>query len=109
LTSRVLKPAANAVGVPWVSFHSFRHTCATILFREGWNAVQVQRFLGHSEPGFTQRVYVHLLDEDLPDPSDAFGGGKVAARQAETGRDAGEAEEAISLQGADGPRRAETA
>lgn len=30
----------------WVGFHSFRHTCATILFRRGWNPVQVQRWLG---------------------------------------------------------------
>jgi Phage integrase family len=53
----------------WVGFHTFRHTAATILFRAGWNAIQVQKQLGHSDPGFTQRVYVHLLPEDLPDPS----------------------------------------
>jgi hypothetical protein len=39
-----------------------------MLFRRGWNAVQVQRFLGHSDPGFTLRRYVHLLDDDLPEP-----------------------------------------
>jgi integrase len=39
-----------------------------LLFRSGWNAVQVQRFLGHSDPGFTLRRYVHLLDDDLPTP-----------------------------------------
>jgi len=27
---------------------------------------QVQRFLGHADPGFTLRTYVHLLPEDLP-------------------------------------------
>jgi hypothetical protein len=32
----------------------------------GWNAVQVQRFLGHADPGYTLRTYVHLLPEDLP-------------------------------------------
>jgi integrase len=65
--SRVLKPAARAAGVEWAGFHTFRHTCATRLFRAGWNAVQVQIFLGHSDPGFTLRTYVHLLDEDLPE------------------------------------------
>jgi integrase len=25
---RVLKPAAERAGVPWVGFHTFRHTCA---------------------------------------------------------------------------------
>lgn len=39
-----------------------------MLFRSGWNAVQVQKFLGHSDPGFTLRTYVHLLPEDLPTP-----------------------------------------
>lgn len=76
--SRVLKPAAVRAGLgslvgkqpraeSWVGFHTFRHTCATRLFRSGWNAVQVQKFLGHSDPGFTLRTYVHLLPEDLPE------------------------------------------
>jgi integrase len=88
--SRVLKPAAVAAGLgawsrspkgalvadTWVSFHTFRHTCATALFRAGWNAVQVQRFLGHHKASFTLDTYVHLLEEDLPEP--AFGGFQVA-------------------------------
>jgi integrase len=37
------------------------------MFVGGWNAEQVQKFLGHADPGFTLRVYVHLLPEDLPD------------------------------------------
>ena len=83
LLRRVLKPAALAAGLrepvadgagggqvdTWVGFHTFRHTRATTLFRSGWNAVQVQRFLGHSDPGFTLRRYVHLLDDDLPTPA----------------------------------------
>jgi integrase len=90
--SRVLKPAAIEAGLgewagegaqlradTWVGFHTFRHTCATRLFRSGWNAVQVKDFLGHSDPGFTLRTYVHLLPEDLPEP--AF------PRASETGRE----------------------
>jgi Phage integrase family len=65
---RVLKPVAVGESLQWISFHTFRHTCATMLFRRGWNAVQVQKFLGHSDPGFTLRTYVHLLPEDLPEP-----------------------------------------
>src|SRR4029079_14107058 len=91
LMSRVLKPAARACGVgDWVGFHTFRHTCATVLFRTGWNAAQAQRHLGHSDPGFTLRRYVHLLDADVPEPSilDGPGGNKVATRPAEISRDA---------------------
>jgi integrase len=103
--SRVLKPAAveAALGTwvktkrgrraeTWVGFHTFRHTCATVLFRSGWNAAQVCRQLGHSDPGFTLRRYVHLLDTDLPEPTvlaaaEASGvGNGWATRQAETGR-----------------------
>jgi integrase len=66
--SRVLKPAARAAGVPWAGFHTLRHTCATILFRRGLNAKQVQVWLGHHSPAFTLATYVHLLADDLPEP-----------------------------------------
>jgi hypothetical protein len=52
---------------PWVSFHTFRHTCASLLFAEGKNVKQVQEWLGHADPGFTLRTYGHLLDEGLGD------------------------------------------
>jgi integrase len=69
LESRVLKPAAIAAGVPWVNCHTFRHTCATLLFTKGgWNAKQVQLWLGHHSPTFTIERYVHLLPDDLPEP-----------------------------------------
>jgi integrase len=64
---RVLQPARDAVGLPWVSFHTFRHTCASLLFASGKNVKQVQEWLGHADPGFTLRTYVHLLDEGLGD------------------------------------------
>jgi integrase len=66
--NRVFKPAARRAGVPWAAFHTLRHTCATMLFRNGLNAKQVQMWLGHHSPAFTLAVYVHLLADDLPDP-----------------------------------------
>jgi integrase len=68
LSRRVLKPAAEEAGAPWAGFHTFRHTCATLLFAEGRNAVQVQRWLGHHSPAFTLATYVHLLDGDIGPP-----------------------------------------
>ena len=75
LAGRVLKPAAEAAGfvvegaagerTSWVSFHTFRHTCASLLFEGGKNVKQVQEWLGHADPGFTLRTYVHLLDDGL--------------------------------------------
>jgi integrase len=61
----VLNPAREAVGLPWVSFHAFRHTCASLLFANGKNIKQVQEWLGHADPAFTLRTYVHLMDEGL--------------------------------------------
>ena len=62
VAERVLNPAREAVGLPWVSFHAFRHTCASLLFEEGRNIRQVAEWLGHADPAFTLRTYVHLLD-----------------------------------------------
>jgi integrase len=68
LMERVLKPAARAAGVgDWIGFHTFRHTCATLLFKRGLNAKQVQVWLGHHSAAFTLQTYVHLLSSDLPD------------------------------------------
>lgn len=77
---RVLAPAARSVGLvvyvegreeprSAVSFHTFRHTCASLLFAAGRNVKQVQEWLGHADPGFTLRTYVHLLDEGVGDAS----------------------------------------
>ena len=68
LRRRVLKPTAQEAGVPWVGFHTFRHTCASLLFAQGRNAVQVQHWLGHHSAAFTLATYVHLLDGDLGEP-----------------------------------------
>jgi integrase len=64
----VLKPAARVAGVgDWVGFHTFRHTCATLLFvKAKWNPKQVQLWLGHHSAAFTVDRYVHLLPADLP-------------------------------------------
>jgi integrase len=65
----VLHPARKALGMEWVTFHSFRHTTASLLFAEGKNLKQVSEWLGHSDPSFTLRRYVHLMDGRLGDAS----------------------------------------
>jgi integrase len=91
VAQRVLKPAAARAGVPWMSFHTLRHTFGSILFRRGLNAKQVQVLLGHHSPAFTLAVYVHLMEDDLPDADGlelGFGMGDGRALEpAATGRD----------------------
>ncbi len=65
---RVLQPAREEACLEWVGFHAFRHTCASMLFAEGRNVVQVQRWLGHHSAAFTLATYVHLLDGDIGQP-----------------------------------------
>jgi integrase len=89
LSGRMLKPALQEAGAPWAGWHTLRHTCASMLFARGKNAVQVQRWLGHHSPGFTLQTYVHLLDEDFGSPLDLAvetgqGVSRVSARAPET-------------------------
>ena len=65
---RILRPVAEEIGAPWAGFHTFRHTCASLLFERGANAVQVQRWLGHHSAAFTLATYVHLLGDSLGEP-----------------------------------------
>ena len=67
LRRRVLKPAREAAGLPWVTPHAFRHTCASLLFEAGRDVKQVATWLGHADPAFTLRTYVHLMDEGVGD------------------------------------------
>jgi integrase len=41
--------------------------CASLLFAEGRNVKQGQAWLGHADPAFTLRIYVHLMDEGIGD------------------------------------------
>jgi integrase len=65
VADRVLNPARALVGMPWVSFHTFRHTCASLLFANGKDIKQIQTWLGHADAAFTLRTYVHLLEEGV--------------------------------------------
>jgi integrase len=51
----------------WVAFHTFRHTCASLLFEAGRDVKQVASWLGHADPAFTLRTYVHLMDGGIGD------------------------------------------
>lgn len=67
LRRRVLLPAKAAAGIDdWPkgqAFHMFRKTAATLgHHRGGWSNRQLADVLGHSDPGFTQRVYVGTSD-----------------------------------------------
>jgi integrase len=64
---RWFKPAAATAGVGWAGFHALRHTAASRWLLAGVNMAQVARLLGHEDPSFTLRTYIHILPADLPD------------------------------------------
>jgi hypothetical protein len=48
-----------------VDVHAFRHSTATLMAKAGVPLLELQKFLGHSDPKVTAQYYVHLLAEDL--------------------------------------------
>lgn len=57
-TRRDLRNARGTEGFAWVTSHTFRKTCATILDQAGLSARAVADHLGHSRPSLTQDVYL---------------------------------------------------
>ena len=56
---RVLRPIVKDLALEWVTPHVFRHSLATQLRDAGYDANAIARVLGHSDPSFTQRTYIH--------------------------------------------------
>jgi integrase len=51
----------QAMNLPPVSFHAFRHTHASLLIRQGVDILTISRRLGHTKPATTLNVYGHLF------------------------------------------------
>lgn len=57
--------AVKASGLPRITPHGARHSGASTLIASGVPVPVVQRILGHTDPGFTLRVYVHPHEDEL--------------------------------------------
>jgi integrase len=68
--NRSFKATLRRAGLPEIRFHDLRHTCATLLLRQGVNPKYVQELLGHADISLTLNVYSHVL----PDMGDAAAG-----------------------------------
>jgi integrase len=68
---RTFKAHLSRAALPATTrFHDLRHTCATLLLRQGVNPKFVQELLGHADVSLTLNVYSHVL----PDMGDAAAG-----------------------------------
>ena len=43
-----------------IRFHDLRHSCATLLRREGVEMADIQKWLGHSQISTTEQIYAHF-------------------------------------------------
>ena len=62
LALRVIRPAIEAVGLPWYGWHGFRRGIASNLYALGADDKVVQRILRHSRPHVTKERYIKAFD-----------------------------------------------
>jgi integrase len=63
LYNRELAPECDKIGQPRISWHSFRHTHATLLHASGEPLKTAQALLGHSDLETTLNVYTHTVSD----------------------------------------------
>ncbi len=98
----VWKPALKAVGIPatrenWM--HAARHFYASVLLDAGESVKALSEYLGHSDPGFTLRVYTHLMPNSEARTKKAVDRALVGATAdglSTASEDAGEAKSQVS-------------
>lgn len=74
--SRWFTRRARAWGMPeGTTFHTMRHTHATILLQMGYDARLVQERLGHADVATTLRTYAHVMPARDAQAAQTFGGG----------------------------------
>jgi integrase len=63
LHNRELAPACDRSGQPRISWHSFRHTHATLLAEVAESIKTAQSLLGHSDLSTTLNTYAHAIPD----------------------------------------------
>jgi integrase len=60
-------------GVRRIRFHDLRHSCASLLWRQGVPLDQIQDILGHEDPRTTKTIYVDIAENLQRDAVDRLG------------------------------------
>lgn len=61
--SRRFKLLIKKNGLKPITFHGLRHSCASLLLKEGANMKDIQEWLGHSNYSTTANIYTHLDEQ----------------------------------------------
>ncbi|WP_203935840.1 tyrosine-type recombinase/integrase [Planosporangium mesophilum] len=56
-----------------IRLHDARHTCGTLMHLQGVPVAVIAAWLGHADPAFTMRTYVHSQDHALHDAARVLG------------------------------------
>jgi integrase len=55
----------SAAKVRQIRLHDARHSCASIMHAQGVPIAVISAWLGHADPAFTMRTYVHVQNDAL--------------------------------------------
>ncbi len=73
LRQRSFAPLLERAGLPRITFHDLRHTCASLLFQRNVHPKLVQELLGHASVAITLDTYSHMLPGMGGEAADAIG------------------------------------
>jgi integrase len=73
LRNRSFKPLLERAGLPRITFHDLRHTCASLLFQRNVHPKFVQELLGHASVAITLDTYSHMLPGMGSEAANAIG------------------------------------
>lgn len=73
LRQRSFAPLLSRAGLPQITFHDLRHTCASLLFSKNVHPKFVQDLLGHASVAITLDTYSHMLPGMGGEAADAMG------------------------------------
>jgi integrase len=76
---RVFDLAVEKIGMPGLTPHELRHTCASLAISSGANILAVQKLLGHETAAMTLGLYAHLFNDDLTNVAKSLDKGARAA------------------------------
>src|SRR5215210_3015302 len=72
LRQRSFVPLLMRAGLPQITFHDLRHTCASLLFQKNVHPKFVQERLGHASGSITLDTYSHMLPGMGSEAADAM-------------------------------------
>jgi len=81
--SRRFRKLADGTKLPRIRLHDLRHSHASLLLAAGVPVHVVAQRLGHADPGFTMRVYGHLLPRQQRDAAELVAGMVAVAQTAD--------------------------